>query len=207
MTVLREAIAPRWSPGRPPGVYFDPPAVRESHDVRLDVPAFVGLTERGPVCEAVPVESWAEFTRTFGEPGGERLLPEAVWAFFQNGGRRCVVVRCVNVAAARPAVFRVRGLLTDRGEPVYVPARDPGAWANELRATLELSAVHSPLDVAVESAEELAHLVERLHAASRGELDDVDELPHGWLLRRARSWRHAEVIAYRSPSPRPCAAR
>lgn len=39
--------------------------------------------------------------------------------------------------------------------------------------------------------------LERLHAASRGELDDVDELPHGWLLRRARSWRHADVIAYR----------
>ena len=86
----------RWRDGLPPGVYEDVPRVVLPRDVRMDVAAFIGLTERGPVATPVAVESWDEFRRHFGNAGGGRLLPQSVFLFFANGGQRCVVVRALN---------------------------------------------------------------------------------------------------------------
>ena len=80
-------------PGLPPGVYEDRPTYVAPRDVRMDVAAFVGLAERGPVNLPVVIESYPEFEYHFGRAGAGRLMPQSVWLFFENGGRRCVVVR------------------------------------------------------------------------------------------------------------------
>ena len=85
-----------WRSGLPPGVYEDRPVQSVVRDVHMDVAAFVGLTERGPVATPVVVESWEAFRYHFGRAGGGRLLPDSVRLFFANGGRRCVVVRALN---------------------------------------------------------------------------------------------------------------
>lgn len=61
--------------------------------LRMDTTAFLGLCAEGPVLVPTLVESWQAFGRVFGARGAGRLLPEAVRAFFANGGRRAVIVR------------------------------------------------------------------------------------------------------------------
>src|SRR5919107_314931 len=96
-------------------------AIHALTGVRMDVCAFVGVAPRGPArtpafdapwaphpCGfdspassarfAVPVavESWSEYARAFGQFEGPGLLPYAVAAFFENGGRRAYIVRIVH---------------------------------------------------------------------------------------------------------------
>jgi phage tail sheath protein FI len=61
--------------------------------------AFVGRTLRGPVNQPVAVRSFAEFQQVFGGLWQPSPLPYAVEQFFENGGRRAVVVRVCNGGA------------------------------------------------------------------------------------------------------------
>ncbi len=68
--------------------------------------AFLGRTLRGPVNRPVLIESFAEFTHTFGGLWQPSRLSYAVEQFFDNGGREAVIVRVVN--GARPAGLTLR---------------------------------------------------------------------------------------------------
>ncbi|MEZ4336184.1 MAG: phage tail sheath subtilisin-like domain-containing protein [Sandaracinaceae bacterium] len=186
----------RWGPGQPPGVYRDAARARGVDDVRLDVAAFVGLTERGPVHRAVPCESWAELREHFGEPGGGRLLPEAAWAFFRNGGRRCVVVRCVS-EQAKTAVWQLPGIVSVGGAPLYLVARDPGAWANRVELRVAAQMAFRPLALAPADAFELDAFTGLARRAMRGELEEALGEGGLWtpLLSRARAWEPEHVLA------------
>jgi hypothetical protein len=155
-----------------PGVYpiLDEP-VRALTGVRMDVAAFVGVAPRGPSrlpayaawwadpprgpgapgaplrSVAVPVESWDAYRRLYGGFEGPGLLPYAVAAFFENGGRRAYVVRVVhdfgageaeNDAATASGV--VPGATPRGGGALRLRARDEGSWGNRLRATLTFRA-------------------------------------------------------------------
>jgi hypothetical protein len=123
---------------------------------RLDVAAFVGFAERGPVDLPVAVEDKATFEAIFGHdlalaqaPDGEIVyanLPRAVEAFFDQGGRRCYVVRVVGVHAAT-ATLPLPGVAGVDGDGNVtrptLAATSPGAWANRLRLSLRL--VSKPL--------------------------------------------------------------
>ena len=67
-----------WRPGLPPGVYEERPAVARARDVRMDVTAFLGLAERGPLATPVAISSYAEYLKFFGAPGQGRLLGDSV---------------------------------------------------------------------------------------------------------------------------------
>src|SRR6266511_2900430 len=85
--------------------------------VRLDVAGFVGFAERGPLDVPVAVEDINQYRRVF---GGDVILatdrgipvyanlPGAVQALFDNGGRRCYMVRVAG-PQARPTRWRVPG--------------------------------------------------------------------------------------------------
>lgn len=118
--------------GLPPGVYEDRPSLARPAEVRLDVAAFVGLTERGPTDRAVAIESFDAYKTSFGVPGGGRLLGQSVYLFFANGGRRCVVLRAV-APEARPARWVVPGVHdAATSEMIRLNARDPGAWGDRI---------------------------------------------------------------------------
>jgi hypothetical protein len=132
---------------RLPGVYFLPPLRAAGLGLpRLDVAAFVGFAERGPLHLPVPLEDLKTYREIFGEelplarePGGQTVyanLPRAVAGFFANGGRRCYVVRVAG-REATPTRFRIPGLvaLDKSGEanPVSISASSPGGWAGKLR--------------------------------------------------------------------------
>jgi len=158
-----------------PGIYrvADEP-LRALTGVRMDVCAFLGVAPRGPARQPlfkkewapqpcapdqtvqlsvpVAVESWDAFVRLYGSYEGPGLLPYAVSAFFQNGGRRAYIVRIVHqyfkpdgkvddvANAAGIARFRFDGLTAGAPRKVSVAARNEGAWGNGLTATLSFIA-------------------------------------------------------------------
>ena len=73
-------------------------------------------------------------------------LPLAVRLFFANGGRRCVVVRCVDHRNVRTARLLLPGLKAVKGRSrrqVRIAARNPGSWGNRLEVRCRI--VQRPL--------------------------------------------------------------
>src|SRR5436189_3196245 len=111
-------LSPLTFRGRLPGVVCDPALPPTPSPLRLDVAGFVGLAERGSLDRPVALEDANQFAAAF---GGDLMLARqdgiptyahlgsAVRAFFDNGGRRCHVVRVAGPSAAANC-FRVTGL-------------------------------------------------------------------------------------------------
>lgn len=123
-----------------PGSYYErldagaPPVA----PVRMDIAAFVGIARRGPLHVAVPVDSWRQFVAWFGDVTGAGYLAYAVRAFFDNGGRRCWIVRVASgTAVAASSVLVAAGGVT----PVWrVSAAGAGVWGNDL--DIQVTAAH-----------------------------------------------------------------
>ncbi len=75
--------------------------------VPTGIAAFVGRALKGPVNLAVPVASFAEFQQIFGGLWQPSALSYALEQFFENGGRKAVIVRVVN--GARPPTITLPG--------------------------------------------------------------------------------------------------
>jgi hypothetical protein len=140
--------------GRLPGVDCDPALPAVDQPIRLDVAGFVGLAERGPLDLPVAVEDAAQYASVFGgdlavaQDGGVPVyaqLPTAVRAFFDNGGRRCYVVRVAGPHAG-PSRWTVPGLEVwqpdGSARPAAVAAAWPGAWSNHTSVTAVLLTRH-----------------------------------------------------------------
>lgn len=131
---------------RIPGVVVRDLAPRAEVRPRLDVAGFVGFTERGPVNRPRPLDDLAAYERVFGRldaelEAGEQWLrpfvPQAVRAFFENGGRRCWVVR-VSGDRAGTAEWVLPQILREDLLETRVRASSPGSWANAFRLELRL---------------------------------------------------------------------
>ena len=122
-----------------PGVYveeFDSGAT-PMQGVSTSTAGFVGLAERGPVIgEPQLVTSFADYKRMYGgylseaSYGSARFLPYAVEQFFANGGSRAYIMRAIPGDAKAGSV--TSGVLK-------VTAASPGAWADNMRITVEPS--------------------------------------------------------------------
>src|SRR6478672_4441531 len=85
-----------------PGVFYErvdarTPAITA---IRTDIAGLIGIAPRGPVDVALPVESFRQFQAHFGDFTGTGFLAYAVRGFFENGGRRCWIVRVASELAA-----------------------------------------------------------------------------------------------------------
>src|SRR5262249_56450590 len=89
-----------------PGVDVEelPGGARPIEAAGTSTAAFVGVAERGPDDAALRVSSWEEFQKTYGGFIPTSFLAEAVFTFFNNGGRQCYVVRVTPSAPARAPV-------------------------------------------------------------------------------------------------------
>ena len=91
----------------------------------------------GAPCTPVPVQSWRQFQAYFGDCTGAGYLAYAVRAFFENGGRRCWVVRGVRVGATAEVVLRGPPAPSSGPPPLQhdiwtIQAFSPGVWGNDL---------------------------------------------------------------------------
>jgi hypothetical protein len=134
-----------------PGIAFRVETPVATDLPRMDIGAFVGLAERGPLHTPVPVETYPDFVDIFGDiyqlawDGEEGIwqtacLAAAVRSFFALGGRRCWIVR-VSSDLAISTTFPLAGLLqtTLSGyQGVEAVARSVGSWADDLRVRVEL---------------------------------------------------------------------
>jgi hypothetical protein len=137
-----------------PGVYYHrtdagvPPVA----PLRTDITGFVGIARRGPLHQALPIGSWRQFVAHFGDFTGAGYLAYAVRAFFENGGKRCWIVRVASDAAATAYSSLNASLLPLAGPPQpahlawQICASSPGVWGNDL--TFELRATHLAQTVA-----------------------------------------------------------
>ena len=118
-----------------PGAYIerDDRAQGGISRLRTDVVGFVGIARRGPARRAVAIESFKQFQAVFGGMFVHGYLAYVVRAFFENGGRRCWIVRVEGEGAATSAVE----LVSTAGAPVWrIEANSSGAWGNALSARL-----------------------------------------------------------------------
>ncbi len=115
-----------------PGVYFEfvdaPPAVR---GVRTDIAGFVGLAERGPLNQAMQIDSWRQFQATFGGFVPYAYLAYAVKGFFENSGRTCFIVRIAGKDAAA-AHFVLRNNNPVGVDVIQLAAKNEGTWGNAI---------------------------------------------------------------------------
>lgn len=133
--------------GQPaPGFYVQPPREADASGVvRMDVVGFVGVAARGPLDTAVAIDGWPQFVAIFGEFLPNAHLAYAVRAFFDNGGRRCHVVR---VAAPEVAMTTAGVQPADRGSSTFVTvgAVRPGALATLLQQAATATVGPQPAD-------------------------------------------------------------
>jgi phage tail sheath protein FI len=81
-----------------PGVYIEeiPSGVRTIVGVATSITAFIGRARQGPTDEAITINGFGDFERTFGGLWIESKLGFAVRDFFLNGGAQAIIVRLYN---------------------------------------------------------------------------------------------------------------
>ncbi|HEV2801593.1 MAG TPA: hypothetical protein VGW12_13900 [Pyrinomonadaceae bacterium] len=192
---------------------------------RMDVAAFVGFAASGPLNLPVAVESVAQFTAIFGEDAQVAwdrqrsveifaYLAPAVRSFFDNGGRRCWIIRVARTESAgenarnraRANFFPVPGLMAaaldadgsttgavSRLNPAYVQARSEGSWSDDV--TVSASLISRPAQVISFSLAQM-----RVELA----LDSPDDLVAGDLLRL--TFRDEYALLFQATNITPLAA-
>jgi hypothetical protein len=120
-----------------PGVYVEeiPSGVRTITGVATSIAAFVGAAKRGPVDEAVTINSFADYDRIFGGLSVDSTMSYAVRDFYLNGGSQAIIVR---LSGGTPSTIASIGGLT-------LVAKDPGVWGDKLRVRI----THNPADAAL----------------------------------------------------------
>lgn len=118
-----------------PGVFISEvelPQEVQLADVGTAAGALVGALAKGPAVNPVLVNSWTQFSKTFGVLQDAYPTTWAAYNFFANGGRQLYVRRIVGSGAASSSV-----VLTDRSNSalntLLVSASNAGSWGNSLK--------------------------------------------------------------------------
>jgi len=111
-----------------PGVYIEevPSGVRTITGVATSITAFVGSALRGEENEPTLVQSFADFTRSFGNLSRNHPLGFSIRQFFLNGGRDALIVRVSQGGVAATVTAGTLDLI----------AASSGEWADNLEVTV-----------------------------------------------------------------------
>lgn len=120
-----------------PGVYVEEidSGSRPIEGVGTAVAAFIGLAEKGPFNRPTLVSNWTQFTTAFGGSVEGACLAESVFAYFQNGGGNCYIVRIGDTggsgsgSSTKAIAAASQGVLAN----LRVLALDPGAPAGSIK--------------------------------------------------------------------------
>lgn len=118
-----------------PGVYIEeiPSGVRTIVGVATSITAFIGRAKRGPVNEALTINSYADFERNFGGLDLKSNMSYAVRDFYLNGGGQAIIVRLYRDETGEGAKPAKATLSADN---VDLEAASAGAWGNKLSVTV-----------------------------------------------------------------------
>jgi Bacteriophage tail sheath protein len=120
------------------------PRIRNVPALPTAVVGAVGVTERGPVDQAVLVTSFEEFVDTFGGYTANSDLALAASGFFENGGQTLWVVRTVHhtdptspaTKTSAAATFTLRDRAAAPLNTLRVDAKWDGAYGNDLQVVV-----------------------------------------------------------------------
>lgn len=113
-----------------PGIYIEdnpnPPVIEA---VSSSTGGFVGITQRGRVGKPTFISSWNAFINNYAYGMDSPFLANsdlayAVYGFFQNGGKRCYILR---VASPEVAIAELKE------STLQISAKDEGEWGNKLK--------------------------------------------------------------------------
>ena len=131
-------------------------------EVAIGVAGFVGIAQRGPINEAVRVQSWNQYINTFAMGMDSPFIASAdlaysVYGFFQNGGSECVVVRTAHSTAKSAERSVVEGFTA------MLTASDEGSWGNSLKVSVAANEdVPSNFDIAVKLGDTVVEVLSNL---------------------------------------------
>jgi phage tail sheath protein FI len=116
-----------------PGVYIQEVASgsRPIEGASTSTAAFIGKAEMGTVNKAVLVTSVPEFEAKYGTYVPDSFLSHAVHQFYNNGGKKCYIVRVAGTGAKAAAI----SIKDRRAAPVKgltIAASSEGDWGNRL---------------------------------------------------------------------------
>ena len=120
-----------------PGIYYERVDLGRKgiSAVRMDIPGFVGMAEKGPLDTPVKLDSWGQYQSVFGGLIPQSYLAYTVRGFFVNRGETCYVVRIADIAKAGKAEATLRD---KNGNPTLkIVARSEGQWGNQIRVSLK----------------------------------------------------------------------
>jgi uncharacterized protein len=126
-----------------PGVYIEeiPSAVRTITGVATSITAFVGRAIRGPVNEAVTINSFGDFESKFGSLWKKSTLAYSVRDFFANGGNQAIIVRLYHAdpgnPQANPAVPAPPSHVSIHIGGFKFVAASEGTWGLKLRVAID----------------------------------------------------------------------
>lgn len=130
-----------------PGVYVEevPSPVRAIESVSTSTAAFIGVAESGPTGKPVLVTSFKEYQDKFGNFRDDSFLSYSVLNFFENGGRKCYIIRVTGPNAMPASIQLQDSERVDIGTAVYdiyadviaepvltISASSPGIWGNDI---------------------------------------------------------------------------
>jgi hypothetical protein len=134
---------------RAPGIYqtFDSVVPPPLSIANTRITGIVGITQKGPMNEAVRLANFDEFVEIFGAPVPDAYTADSVYGFFKNGGTDCWVVRVAHCApkgetpgldhAACAEYIQV----DDWDKPsLKIRALNEGTWGN----TIWFKCLHAP---------------------------------------------------------------
>jgi len=121
-----------------PGVYIEeiPSGVRPIEGISTSTACFIGKAESGAVGKPVLITNLQEFQKKFGGFLDDSYLAHSVMQFFNNGGKKCYIVR-VATSGAMPAEIGIKDRKDSSGNDLSakiltIKAASPGAWGNKL---------------------------------------------------------------------------
>lgn len=127
-----------------PGVYVVevPSGVRTITGVATSITAFIGRARQGPVNRATRVQSFAEYTRLFGDLWQSSTMGYAVQQFFQHGGKDAYIVRVFRSVDANNVDLPIADstatiTLAAGANSIVLEASSPGAWGANLQAVVD----------------------------------------------------------------------
>lgn len=123
-----------------PGVYVEEVSsgIKPIEGVGTSTGAFVGISEKGPIGQAVLISNWTQFTKIFGSFIPDYYLAHAVNLFFKEGGTRCYVARTCHYDKITDAKSKTakhsKDVLMDASdkETMLVWALSEGKWGDKI---------------------------------------------------------------------------
>lgn len=116
-----------------PGVYIEevPSGVRPIEGVSTSTAAFIGKAEKGSLNKAELVTSFQEFQSEFGSFLLDSCLAHSVLQFFNNGGKKCYIVRVAG-DGAQTAEIAIKDRNDEPQKTLTIKAANEGTWGNNL---------------------------------------------------------------------------